>query len=238
MRFFPPNMYDPQINMIIKLFVLNKKKLKQDFNSPKYENRIKEFFATFSEFLRSYIRDKYYEFINDIQNEVNFFEWFNHYYKPKLLAGRNTNTNNPLIKKEVIKNSNSQKGNASPDNVSITTKTFPISLISQNKYSNSLLQPTYSYSPSQDTPPIILPLTNTHISDNCPLFATTDKINSTKTSHACENSNNNPLSPISDNSYTRQITTNQQDKHSMTSLTPQYHITDNTHLDKKTNANY
>ena len=60
MGFFPPNMYDPQINMIRKLFVLNKKKLKQDFNSPKYENRIKEFFATFSEFLRSYIRDKYY----------------------------------------------------------------------------------------------------------------------------------------------------------------------------------
>ena len=41
---------------------------------PKYENRIKEFFATFLEFLRNYIRDKYYEFMNDIQTEVNFFE--------------------------------------------------------------------------------------------------------------------------------------------------------------------
>ena len=41
--------------------------------SPKYENRRKEFFATFSEFLRNYIRDKYYEFMNDIQAEVNFF---------------------------------------------------------------------------------------------------------------------------------------------------------------------
>jgi hypothetical protein len=47
MGFFPPNMYDPQINMIRKPFVLNKEKLRQDFNSPKYEKRRKEFFATF-----------------------------------------------------------------------------------------------------------------------------------------------------------------------------------------------
>jgi hypothetical protein len=73
MRFFPPNMYDPQINMIRKPFELNKERLRQDFMSPKYEKRRKEFFATFSEFLRSYIRDKYYEFMNDIQTEVNFF---------------------------------------------------------------------------------------------------------------------------------------------------------------------
>jgi hypothetical protein len=31
--------------------------------------------------------------MNDIQTEVNFFEWFDHYYKPKILASRNTNTN-------------------------------------------------------------------------------------------------------------------------------------------------
>jgi hypothetical protein len=86
MGFFPPNMYDPQINMLRKPFELNKERLRKDFNSPKYENRRKEFFATFSEFLRSYIRDKYYEFINDIQTEVNFFEWFDHYFKPRLLA--------------------------------------------------------------------------------------------------------------------------------------------------------
>jgi hypothetical protein len=30
MGFFPPNMYDPQINMIRKPFVLNKEKLRQD----------------------------------------------------------------------------------------------------------------------------------------------------------------------------------------------------------------
>jgi hypothetical protein len=91
MGFFPPNMYDPQINMIRKPFELNKERLRKYFNSPKYENRRKEFFATFSEFLRSYIRDKYYEFMNDIQTEVNFFEWFDHYFKPKLLVGRNNN---------------------------------------------------------------------------------------------------------------------------------------------------
>jgi hypothetical protein len=99
MRFFSPNMYDPQINMIRKPFVLNKEKLRQDFMSPKYEKRRKEFFATFSEFLRNYIRDKYYEFMNDIQTKVNFFEWFDHYFKPKLLAGRN---NNSLLQKETM----------------------------------------------------------------------------------------------------------------------------------------
>ena len=139
-------MYDPQINMIRKPFELNKKRLRKDFNSPKYENRRKEFFATFSKFLRSYIRDKYYEFMNDIQTEVNFFAWFDHYFKPKLLAGRNTNnslpqkevmhtsqiinTNNAFLQKdlqkEIIKNSLL----SSPDNAS--TRPFLTSLISQN----------------------------------------------------------------------------------------------------------
>ena len=41
MGFFPPNMYNPQINMIRKPFELNKQKLRKDFNSPKYENRRK-----------------------------------------------------------------------------------------------------------------------------------------------------------------------------------------------------
>ncbi len=30
--------------------------------------------------------------MNDIQTKVNFFEWFDHYFKPKLLAGRNNNS--------------------------------------------------------------------------------------------------------------------------------------------------
>jgi hypothetical protein len=99
MGFFPPNMYDPQINMIKKPFKLNKERLRKYFMSPKYENRRKEFFANFSEFLRNYIRDKYYEFMNDIQAEVNFFEWFDNYFKLKILADRNTNTNS-LLQKE------------------------------------------------------------------------------------------------------------------------------------------
>jgi hypothetical protein len=98
-------MYDPQINMIRKPFELNKDRLRKDFMSPKYENRRKESFATYSEFLRNYVRDKYYEFMNDIQTEFNFFEWFDHYFKPKILAGRNTNTSftntSPLLQKEV-----------------------------------------------------------------------------------------------------------------------------------------
>ena len=78
--------------MITKSFELNKERLRKDFMSPKYENRIKEFFATFSEFLQAHIRKKYYDFMNDIQTEVNFFEWFDKYYKPKILVDRNTNS--------------------------------------------------------------------------------------------------------------------------------------------------
>ena len=97
MGYFPPHMYDPQINMITKSFELNKERLRKDFMSPEYENRIKEFFATFFEFLQAHIRKKYYDFMNDIQTKVNFFEWFDKYYKPKILANRNTNF---LLQKE------------------------------------------------------------------------------------------------------------------------------------------
>ena len=97
MGYFPPDMYDPQINMISKPFELKKKRLRKDFMSPKYENRRKEFFATFFEFLQTHIRKKYYDFMNDIQTEVNFFEWFDKYYKPKILTDRNTNF---LLQKE------------------------------------------------------------------------------------------------------------------------------------------
>ena len=47
MGYFPPHMYDPQINMIRKPFELNKERLRKDFMFPKYENRIKEFFCNF-----------------------------------------------------------------------------------------------------------------------------------------------------------------------------------------------
>ena len=85
MGYFPPHMYDPQINMISKPFELNKEILKKDFMSPKYENGRKEFFATFYEFLQTHIRKKYYDFMNDIQAEINFFEWFDKNYKPQIL---------------------------------------------------------------------------------------------------------------------------------------------------------
>jgi hypothetical protein len=122
MGYFPPHMYDPQINMIKKPFELNKERLRKDFMSPKYENRIKEFFATFSEFLRNYIRDKYYEFMNDIQTEVNFFEWFDNYYKPKILAGRNTNTN-PLLQRDKSTNHTHRISNTPSNTPSLTPLT-------------------------------------------------------------------------------------------------------------------
>jgi hypothetical protein len=216
MGFFPLNMYDPQINMIRKPFELNKERLRKDFNSPKYENRRKEFFATFSEYLRSYIRDKYYEFMNDIQTEVNFFEWFDHYYKPKLLAGRNTNTNNTLLQKEVIKNSfsllPSSKTSSSDNSTSIVTKQR--CLTSQNK--PTIHSQNTFIKANIHTPPNILPLTKNHASDTI------------ISSHAYSTSG--LMSLPSDKMH---LTTNQQDKNSMTSLTPKYQITDNTHLDKK-----
>ena len=67
-------MYDSQINMISKPFELNKEILGKDFMSQKYENRIKEFFAIYYELLQTHIRKEYYDFMNDIQIEVNFFE--------------------------------------------------------------------------------------------------------------------------------------------------------------------
>ena len=63
--------------------------------SPKYKNRrffFFFFFLTFSKFLRNYIREKYYDFMNNIKTEINFFEWFDKYYKPKILISKNTNS--------------------------------------------------------------------------------------------------------------------------------------------------
>jgi hypothetical protein len=174
MEFFPPNMYDPQINMIRKPFELNKERLRQDFMSRKYEKRRKEFFATFSEFLRNYIRDKYYDFMNDIQTEVNFFEWFDHYFKPKILASRKTNTNNSLLQKATTYNMpSSTLLPSSTDNISLATKRK--SLTSQNtKISNTI-------------PPNIPPLAKIHASDII------------DSSHACSNSHNSLLYLTSDN---------------------------------------
>jgi hypothetical protein len=199
MGFFPPNMYDPQINMIRKPFELNKERLRKDFMSPKYENRRKEFFATFSEFLRNYIRDKYYAFMNDIQTEVNFFEWFDHYFKPKILAGRKTNTNNSLLHKEAMYTI--QKTNT--DNSLLQKEVINRTLTTSTKASLAI---------------------HTHATTSPTILNTKDKnINH----QACKISNtlvnNSYPCELSDNSYTRKI--NQQDKNtnrifSMTSLTP------------------
>ena len=77
---------------------------------------------------------------------------------------------------------------------------------------NSLPPSIYRYSPSQDTPPNIQPLTKKHT--NNITHATSASI----------------LSLTSDNI---QSATRQQDKHSMTSLTSNYQFNNNTHLNKK-----
>ena len=126
MGYFPPHMYDPQINMITKPFELNKERLRKNFMSPLYEDRRKEFFATFSEFLRTHIRDKYYNFMNDIQTEVNFFEWFDKYYKQKILANRNTNS--------LLQNKATHRLLTTPN--TIITKVSPNTIITKNMTTN------------------------------------------------------------------------------------------------------
>jgi hypothetical protein len=147
--------------MIRKPFELNKERLRKDFMSPKYENRRKEFFATYSEYLRNYVRDEYYEFMNDIQTEVNFFEWFDHYFKPKILAGRNTNTNLLLRDKSTSQShaiSNTPPNNHTQkiSNILPTTQISNILPTTPNtkdkntnheacKISNTLVNKTYPY---------------------------------------------------------------------------------------------
>jgi hypothetical protein len=239
MGFYPPNMYDPQINMIRKPFVLNKEKLRQDFNSPKYENRRKEFFATFSEFLRSYIRDKYYEFMNDIQTEVNFFAWFDHYFKPKLLAGSNTNNSlNFLRQKEVTQNSQDTiiKHKSTYDTSYRHNNTLQLftdntngCLTKQNSLQKENFQkedvklslPPYNYSHSQKIPPNGQTLTKKHANNR--IHANSSSISS----------DNIPFATTLPLMVINNIT--QQDKHRMTPLTSNYQFNNNTYLAKKTN---
>jgi hypothetical protein len=105
--------------------------------SLKYENKRKELFATFSKFLRTYIRKKYYDFMNDIQTEVNFFEWFDKYYKPKILADRNTNS---LLQKEAT-----HRPLNTPNTIITTDKITNHAYIISNTPSLTPLTKTYAH---------------------------------------------------------------------------------------------
>jgi hypothetical protein len=73
--------------------------------------------------------------MNDIQTEVNFFEWFDNYYKPKVLASRNTNS---LLQKEA------------------TNRPLP----SQNTIITKDMSTNHTYRISNT--PLLTPLTKTH----------------------------------------------------------------------------
>ena len=62
--------------MITKQFELNKERLRKEFMSPQYEEKRKWFFKTYSKFMGNHIREKYYDFMNEIQAKVKFFDWF------------------------------------------------------------------------------------------------------------------------------------------------------------------
>ena len=223
--------------MISKPFELNKERLRKDFNSPKYENRRKEFFATFSEFLRSYKRDKYYEFMNDIQTEVNFFAWFDHYFKPKLLAGRNTNTNNPTIQKEVIKNSLPSSKLPSTDNASLTRQDTKISNITPLNTPPLTLSHacdnTLAFSPTSPDNVSTRPFLTSLISQN---NITPPNVQPLTKNHACSTSDNNLLSSVN----IHLATNNQNNIATKQTLMVINNANqqDNKDLDKKTNANY
>ena len=88
--------------------------------------------------------------MNDIQTEVNFFEWFDHYYKPKILAGRNTNTNSLLQKEATHRHKNTIIRNKT------TTHTPSRNTIKGNK--------TTTYTPPNI--PLSNPLTKKHVCEN------------------------------------------------------------------------
>ena len=73
--------------------------------------------------------------------EVNFFEWFDNYYKPKFLAGRNTNTN-PLLQRDKSTNHTHRISNTPSSTPSLTplTKTHACDIPDTNH--NKLLTPT------------------------------------------------------------------------------------------------
>ena len=170
--------------------------------------------------------------MNDIQTEVNFLEWFDHYFKPKLLAGRNNNsllqketmhisqktkTDNSLLQKEkeVIKNSFRPMPSSKTSSTD-TLVTKRISLISQNNIPTPKNQTLTTFDPchapsltitdNSITTQILMPINNTsHTSHtpNTPNTITKDK----NTSHPISNfpCTKTHSRELSDNSYTRQI---------------------------------
>jgi hypothetical protein len=137
--------------------------------------------------------------MNDIQTEVNFFEWFDHYFKPKILAGRNNNsllhkykqimhdslktkTDNSLLQKEkeVINNSFSQL----PSSISFTD-----TLVSKQSCLTSQNKPTINIQPNSQ------PLTKTHASDTYSYshaYKTSHKSLNTKDTNCSHQISNSP----------------------------------------------
>ena len=154
-RYFPPPPYDPQINVITKQFELNKERLRKEFMSPQYEEKRKWFFKTYSKFMGNHIREKYYDFMNEIQAKVKFFDWFDRTYTTKNLrtikrATKNwiKEENNEVIHEEfpphesiLVTHRNLQITSSPIKYVSLgdDTKNFK-KIIEQNNYSNIYLK--------------------------------------------------------------------------------------------------
>ena len=107
--------------------------------------------------------------MNDIQTEVNFFEWFDNYFKPKILAGRNTNTNCLLLRDKST--NNTQRISNTPPNTPFLTPLTKTHACDISDTTNCLLQKDKSTNNTQrisNTPsntPFLTPLTKTHACD-------------------------------------------------------------------------
>ena len=170
--------------------------------------------------------------MNDIQTKVNFFEWFDNYFKPKILAGRNTNTNYLLLRDKST--NNTQRISNTPPNTPFLTPLTKTHACDIPDTTNCLQQRDKSTNNTQrisNTPPntpFLTPLTKTHacdISDTTNCLLQKDK----STNNTQRISNTPPNTPfltpltkthacdIPDTSHNKLLPLKQQ-------------ITDNTHL--------
>jgi hypothetical protein len=75
------NKENSQICMITRECEINKEKLHKEFVPPKYNDKRKWFFKTFSELEQNHIRNKWYNQMNEVKSDMCFFPWFEQNYR-------------------------------------------------------------------------------------------------------------------------------------------------------------
>ena len=181
--------------------------------------------------------------MNDIQTEVNFFAWYDHYFKPKMLAGRNTNfslqkeaiynSQDTIIKNKSTFTSHSHSHNSLLHSSTVTSqKTNTNNAFLQKNLQKENIKNSSLPSPDNvSTRPFLSLISQNKTNTFQPTTLTLPLL--TK-NHANNTTHANCASILSLTSGNILLATKQQDKHSMTSLTSKYQCNNNSHLDKKT----